>query len=223
LRYDSAAPIATEKKAEKSMPQRLIEGYQRFRKGYFQQHEQHLSALAEEQKPSIAMVSCSDSRVDPAIIFDTNPGELFVIRNVANLVPPCEDDGNYHGTSAALEFAVTGLEVEHIVVLGHAQCGGIKALIDTEPEDAGESFVATWMQILKDVRQEVLAGVEEKSSEQCARACEKAAVHKSLNNLMSFPWISARVEAGQLALHGWYYDVRCGQLEQLETVDSNQS
>jgi carbonic anhydrase len=127
----------------------LIAGYRRFREGYFRDNQQRLTTLAlEGQSPAVAIVGCCDSRVDPAVITDSAPGELFVIRNVANLVPPCEGEGTWHGTSAALEFAVRGLEVEHIIVLGHARCGGIRALME-EKEDSGndDQFIYHWMRI----------------------------------------------------------------------------
>jgi len=190
---------------------KLIAGYQRFRDGYYQQHRERLLKLAEEgQSPKIALVSCCDSRVEPSIILDCEPGDLFVIRNVANLVPPCESDDSFHGTSAALEFAVTGLEVESIIVLGHTQCGGIKALMDTEP--APTSFISNWMKQLQVVRNNILSDKNLTSQVQRNHVCEQQGISQSLKNLMTFPWISSRVNKGELKLHGWHYDLNSAKL-----------
>ncbi len=196
---------------------KLIAGYQRFRKGYYHKHKELLLNLAQEgQSPKIAIVSCCDSRVEPSVILDTQPGDLFVIRNVANLVPPCEHSDHFHGTSSALEFAVTQLEVESIIVLGHTHCGGIKALMDNPPTAASsDSFIATWMSQLKAVRENVLAEAKAgklPSDEQRYRACEQAGIAHSIANLMSFPWIASRVKAGKLKLHGWHYDLDNAEL-----------
>ena len=196
------------------MPESLLAGYRRFREGYFRDHRQRLEALAQGQSPRIAVVSCCDSRVDPAIVFDAQPGELFVIRNVASLVPPCESEGQYHGTSAALEFAVTGLGVAHIVVLGHAQCGGIRALVDhrrlgTPPR----SFIAHWVSMAYPC----VDALDGEATSQ--KAVEQAAVRLSVDNLQSFPWIAERVESGSLSLHGWYYDLATGTVERLQTIE----
>ncbi len=186
---------------------KLIAGYQRFKEGYYQQNKEKLSKLATQgQSPKIAIVSCSDSRVDPTIILDCQPGDLFVIRNVANLIPPCEGSDSYHGTSAALEYAVTGLEVESIIVLGHTQCGGIKALMDTPPSTEPKTFISKWMKQLEDVRNEVLAH-NHKSTDSCYHECEEKGIIRSLDNLMTFPWVKERVDAGKLHLHGWHYDL----------------
>lgn len=198
------------------MPERLIEGYQRFRNGYFANNRDRLAAMATSQNPGIAILSCCDSRVDPATVFDASPGELFVIRNVANLVPPYEEEGLYHGTSAALEFAVTGLAVSHIVVLGHADCGGIRALMDRAPGTARGSFVDRWMAIADPVREAVCAHHPD-SGAQRYTACEHQAITHSLKNLMTYPWIRSRVERKDLALHGWHYDLAEGTLSHLQS------
>jgi carbonic anhydrase len=197
------------------MVDRLVEGYRRFRGDYFVNNREHLTALAERQTPSIAIVSCCDSRVDPGIVFDARPGELFVIRNVANLVPPFEAEGRYHGTSAALEFAVTGLCVSDIVVLGHAGCGGIRALLSAEPS-VGGAFVSAWMDIAAEARKEVLGRTDLSTAEERQCACEQSAVRLSLDNLLTFPWVAERVRQGRLKLHGWYYDLQSGRITRLE-------
>jgi len=199
------------------MPDSLIDGYRRFREGYYREHREQLEALAGGQSPRIAVVSCCDSRVDPGIVFDAQPGELFVIRNVANLVPPCESEGIYHGTSAALEFAVTGLEVEHIVVLGHAQCGGVRALVDQHRRGLvrTDDFVERWVSIAYPCLDAI--GVADESAERL-REVEQEVVRLSLDNLRTFPWIAERVAAGRLTLHGWYYDLATSTIERLRTV-----
>ncbi len=197
---------------------KLIAGYHRFRSGYFLQHRQQFETLANQgQSPAVAVVGCCDSRVDPAIITDSPPGEMFVIRNVANLVPPCEGEGTWHGTSAALEFAVRGLKVQHIVVLGHARCGGIRALMTGE-NGTGERdrFISKWMEIAHRARETALSPTLELDFEQRLRLCEQEGVRTSLDNLLTFPWIRKRVESGQLALHGWYFDVATGELQALD-------
>lgn len=192
---------------------KLIAGYQRFREGYYQKNQAQLFKLAQEgQFPKIAIVSCSDSRVDPSIILDCEPGDLFVIRNVANLVPPCEDTDSYHGTSAALEFAVTGLKVECIIVLGHTQCGGIKALIDSAGKKVDKSFISKWMLQLESVRDDIAANPALKDNNNRYDCCEKEGIKQSIDNLMTFPWVKERVENGELQLHGWRYDLYSSQL-----------
>ena len=190
----------------------LIAGYHRFREGYYKANEERLTALATEgQSPKVAIVGCCDSRVDPAVITDSAPGELFVIRNVANLVPPCEGEGTWHGTSAALEFAVCGLGVQHLIVLGHARCGGIRSLL--EGGEQGENqFITDWMRIAEGAREIALSQEGTLDMDERARLCELESIKISLSNLASFPWIRKRLEAGSLELHGWYYDMRSGEL-----------
>ena len=195
--------------------QRLIEGYRRFRETAYREHRALYEALvARGQSPRAMVIGCSDSRVDPAILFGTEPGEIFVVRNVANLVPPFAQSGNYHGTSAALEFAVRSLEVEHVIVLGHARCGGIAALLDNFA-GLGSDFIRPWMQIAAPAREKAMnqAGDGGVDAQRC---CEHEAIKVSLGNLQSFPWIAERVRAGKLQLHGWYFDLETGELLQLK-------
>lgn len=194
------------------MPVQLFEGYQRFLSGYLASHREELSELAKGQSPTVAIVSCCDSRVDPSVIFDTALGDIFVIRNVANLVPPFEPGGNYHGTSAALEFAVTKLKVKHIVILGHARCGGINTLLSEEGTPQGD-FIGRWMSIARQAMERVQK--DRLNAEEIAAACEKESALLSLENLLTFPWISDRVQQGQLTVHAWYYDLENGRLERL--------
>ena len=201
------------------MIDKLSKGYERFRKGYFQLNRERLEQLADKQTPQIAIVSCCDSRVDPGILFDVEPGDIFVIRNVANLVPPYETKGDYHGTSAALEFAVSCLHVKQVVVLGHANCGGIRALMENDTSIKSDGFIDSWMHLAASAKKEVLARNDLDTHEQRIDACEKTAVSYSLKNLMTYPFIRSRVEAGSLDLEGCYYDLRTGELAVLDKIN----
>ena len=194
----------------------LIEGYYRFRGTDWLAERERWQELAEGQSPRVMVIGCSDSRVDPATIFGSRPGEVFAVRNVANLVPPFETGGGRHGVSAALEFAVTKLEVEEIVVLGHGACGGVHAaltqsLAGTDPGEGG--FVANWISLLDNAREKVAAACGTGAEGQ--RALEQEGVKVSLANLMTFPFVRARVEAGTLRLHGAVFAIADGKLRVL--------
>lgn len=194
-----------------SSPDQLIAGFRRFREHSLADADARFHELVQfGQMPTTLVVGCCDSRVDPALILDCAPGDLFVIRNVANLVPPAENQGHYHGTSAALEFGVRNLAVQHIIVLGHAQCGGIHALL--EGGVTGDSFISEWMTIADAARRKIEQELSGAGSEARHRACEKQAILVSLANLMTFSWIRERVEQGNLSLHGWYFDIERGEL-----------
>ncbi|MHB8121168.1 MAG: carbonic anhydrase [Desulfuromonadaceae bacterium] len=190
----------------------FLAGFKRFRQHYFDPHEQRFAALQQGQNPKVLVIGCSDSRVDPAILTGCAPGELFVVRNVANLVPPCEYDNQHHGVSAALEYAVCHLEVERIIILGHSGCGGIGALMHGISNGRPAEFIGPWVNIAERARQQVLLELPDKDPATQSRACEQAAILVSLENLLTFPWISERVESGSLLLHGWYFDIGIGQL-----------
>jgi len=194
--------------------EKLVDGFKRFRSHNYEANHALFDRLTKQgQSPKTIVVGCCDSRVDPAIVTDCDPGDLFIIRNVANLVPPFETTGNYHGTSAALEFGVRNLEVEDIIVLGHAQCGGIRALMSTMPgAEPQEGFVAGWMQVAGHARNRVLSRMHGESLEKQVRACEQEAILVSLDNLLTFPWILERVAQKKLGLHGWYFDMEHGEL-----------
>lgn len=190
----------------------LIAGFRRFQKRFFHADRALFDRLASHgQTPKVMVIACSDSRVDPAIITDSDPGDLFVVRNVANLVPPCETGGGYHGTSAALEFAVRCLNVQHVIVMGHARCGGILALLgNIRFENSAGQFIAPWMSIAEEARREAaVAGVDDDAR---VAACERAALRISLDNLMTFPFVRDAVTNGRLQLHGWYFDLDRGEL-----------
>jgi carbonic anhydrase len=193
---------------------KLIEGFQRFRAHHYERDGTPFKQLVSQgQSPKIMVVACSDSRVDPAIVTDCDPGDLFVVRNVANLVPPYEEGGGYHGTSAALEFAVSCLNVRHVIVMGHARCGGIRALMgNIRFEGSTGQFITPWMSIAEEARSEVAATHAAADADARAAACERAAMRVSLANLETFPFVRAAVAAGRLQLHGWYFDLDHGEL-----------
>jgi carbonic anhydrase len=186
----------------------LLAGYQRFRANEWPKQKKAFETLAQGQSPKTLVLTCVDSRVDPAMIFDSAPGEVLTVRNVANLVPPYAPDANHHSTSAALEFGVRVMEVKHIMVLGHGLCGGVRALLEGAPTTARE-FVAPWMSIAEPAR---ARAVLETSPEKRQQVCEREVVGISLANLMSFPWIAERVASGKLQLHGAWFAIYSGEL-----------
>ena len=189
---------------------RLIEGFQRFKTQYFGQDSRLYASMKTGQPAKMLMVGCCDSRVDPAILTDCDPGDLFTVRNVANLIPPCEHDGLHHGTSSALEFAVNNLEVENIIVMGHANCGGIRALWEDDGQQ-NSKFIHQWVSIAQPAKDWVKTHAKGDEASQL-KACEQRAVLVSLDNLMSFECVQQRVEDGRLTLHGWYFDLAAGEL-----------
>ncbi len=200
---------------------KLIEGYRRFREIDWQAERERWSELAEGQSPKVMILACADSRVDPAHIFDARPGEMFVARNIAALAPPYETSSGFHGVSAALEFAVTQLEVSEILVMGHGLCGGCAAALtgqfdDTEPGEG--HFIADWVRMLADARD----GVRARHSEldrAAFRDMEREAVKVSLANLRTFPWIAERERAGSLKLHGAHFSISEGILYVLDEAE----
>jgi carbonic anhydrase len=189
----------------------LIKGYHRFRSGTWAHARARFEELSQSgQRPQTMLIACSDSRADPQMIFDAAPGELFVARNVANLMPPYSPDSKFHGTSAALEFGVRALKVRNVVVMGHAMCGGIHALLHGAPEEASD-FVGHWVNIAERAKLRALHFPPEKRQDYC----ERESVRLSLENLMTFPWVREPVAAGHLALHGCFFDIRSGILERL--------
>lgn len=191
---------------------KLISGFRRFQKNYFKSDDALYEELSKGQRPKVLVVGCSDSRVDPAIITDCRPGDLFVVRNVANLIPPYEPDTRYHGVSAAIEYAICFLNVEHVIVLGHSHCGGIDALMQCSDDNVVGEFIGRWVAISRPARDAVQRDLKHKPRELQRKACEEASILISLENLLSFPWVAQRVNEGKLALHGWYFDLEAGQL-----------
>ena len=201
-----------------SFPQHLLDGYRAFTSQRLPTEQSRYRELSERgQSPAVMVIGCCDSRVSPEVIFDAGPGELFVVRNVANLVPVFQPDGGAHGVSAALEYAVQVLRIKHIVVLGHAQCGGIRAFIDDiDPLSPGD-FIGRWMAMFIKPGEKV-SQRERETRQDFTTRIEKAAVFRSLENLMTFPFVRSRVERGEMELHGAYFGVAEGSLFVLDKV-----
>ncbi|QPF92039.1 carbonic anhydrase [Bradyrhizobium commune] len=201
-----------------TFPKHLLEGYQAFATQRLPTEQSRYRELSVKgQFPEVMVIGCCDSRVSPEVIFDVGPGELFVVRNIANLVPVYQPDGNAHGVSAALEYAVTVLKVKHIVILGHAQCGGIRAFVDKiEPLTPGD-FIGKWMQMFIKPG-EVVEQRDRETMAQFVERIEKAAVFRSLENLSTFPFVRKAVESGRMQLHGAYFGVAEGSLFVLDQV-----
>lgn len=197
-----------------SFPESLTDRYRRFRHRHFVPNADHYEELATYgQNPETMIISCSDSRVDPETIFSAMPGELFVVRNVANLVPPYEVSGKYHGVSAAMEFAVLNLRVKNMIVMGHSGCGGVKAALDQNAAIQTEAhFISKWMSMLDDARLSVLAAHQNSPSNVRQEALEKEAIKQSITNLRTFPFVKEQEEKGRLALHGAHFDIKSGTL-----------
>jgi carbonic anhydrase len=209
---------------------RLVDGFTAFRTQYYPQHLELYEKLASEgQSPKILIVGCSDARVDPAILTQTQPGDLFVIRNVGAIVPPIQRDHQFHGTSSAMEFAVRALEVEHIVILGHALCGALGALIEGRDSPfAHYDFLFNWVRIAQPAKTAVLEAIGQAPVDYRRRAIEQASVLNTVANLMTFDWLVERVQAGKLSVHAWYFDLTVAQLwsfdpkaEQFQKVDGS--
>lgn len=194
----------------------FIEGYKRFRAHYFESEKATFPDLVHRgQSPKALMVACSDSRVDPTLMMGCAPGDVFVVRNVANLVPPYEDDQHfYHGTSAALEFGINVLEIPHVILLGHTPCGGIQSLLEHAHEKWGpKSFLNKWMELAKAAYEAVTLYHAPASFEEKTILCSQYSLVNSLKNLQTFPWIADRIQQGTLTLHAWNFDMLTGELE----------
>ncbi len=189
---------------------RFAAGFQRFQQQWFCSEHNIYADLQYEQNPLALVVACSDSRVDPVLLTDSHPGDLFVVRNVANLVPPYSPDRNYHGVSAAVEYAVRHLKLRDIIVMGHANCGGFRMLMDNARED--DEFISIWMKIIQRAKEVVDTLFPDAPMEVRQRAYEQWGIRVSLENLLTFPWIRSAVDAGELTLHGWYFDLHQGTL-----------
>lgn len=201
-------------------PEHLSDRYRRFKFRHFTPNIDRYEELAAHgQSPDVMIVSCCDSRVDPETIFSAMPGELFVMRNVANLVPPYETDGKYHGVSAALEFAILNLRVKHVLVMGHASCGGVKAALEqTAAKQTDALFISKWMSLLDEARLTVLSKHQGSSSAERLRALELEGIKTSLKNLRTFPCIQALEAKGRVNLQGAYFDIASGTLSVLNQL-----
>ncbi len=193
---------------------KLLDGYQKFRNEYFIPNKalyKHWEKYG--QSPKIIVISCCDSRVDPGVLTQSNPGSLFTIRNIANLVPDYHDSEHCLSVSAGLEFAVCHLEVSHILILGHRYCGGIRALLQYDPENKPKNFIERWIIPALPARAETLQQYAHRSEIEQLEDCEQRTLLLSLNNLSSFPWIKQRVEKKLLHLHAWYHDLDSGNMQ----------
>jgi carbonic anhydrase len=180
--------------------ERLKRGYSAFRKQYADGNHSFMHSLSKEgQNPKVMVVACSDSRVDPALLLQCEPGDLFIVRNVANIIPPYEKDNRCHGTSAALEFGIRHLNVNHLIIMGHSQCGGIEAL--TKQENLGSDFIQNWV-----------ASVSKAAKAGSIDCCAQAALHQSYEHALSFPWIKERVNTSKLQIHRWFFDIKTGMI-----------
>lgn len=180
---------------------KMLEGYQAFREKYAHGDKSIMKYLSHYgQQPKVMVVACCDSRVDPALILQCDPGDLFVVRNVANIIPPYEKDEAHHGTSAALEFGVCYLNVKHLILLGHSQCGGIQALLNAD--DNKNDFITNWVSIIK----------TQNLNAQHVDDCAKLALNQSYQNCLTFPWINDRLKQKQLIIHLWFFDIKMGQI-----------
>ena len=203
---------------KQSFPDDLLSGYKEFKEDHLPEARARYEVLAElGQKPKTMIISCCDSRAAPETIFNSAPGELFVVRNVANLVPPYEADDGFHGTSAALEFAVQALKVENIVIMGHGRCGGVQAfllqdegVVETKPLSPGD-FIGKWITLLEPAKEKMIC---EDGADFAARkrAMEEAGIRNSIDNLMTFPCVKTQVERGKITLHGAWFDISSGEL-----------
>jgi carbonic anhydrase len=183
--------------------QNMLAGYQLFRKKYAMGDASIMNSLSlKGQEPQTMVVACCDSRVDPALILQCNPGDLFVVRNVANIIPPYEKDEAHHGTSAALEFGIRYLKVKHLILLGHSQCGGMQALLDSHSSASEDDFIHDWVCLVKK------DNVTLKSADDYA----KLALQQSYQNALSFPWIKEKVLEKKLIIHLWFFDIKTGQI-----------
>lgn len=197
----------------KDFPETLLNGYKNFMSGRYADERERYRVLAETgQKPQTLFIACCDSRSAPETIFDCGPGELFVVRNVANMVPPFEPDGQYHATSAAIEYAVQVLKVKDIVVMGHGRCGGIQAALDPnlEPLSPGD-FIGKWMNLVKSAAEQIQNNDVMTPSER-QTALERVSIRNSIANLRAFPFVKAQETAGKVKLHGAWFDISTGEL-----------
>ncbi len=180
---------------------KILQGYQTFRKKYALDDQSVMQHLSDQgQQPKVMVVACCDSRVDPALILQCDPGDLFVVRNVANIIPPFEKDEAHHGTSAALEFGIRFLEVEELILFGHSQCGGIQALLNHSAN--GNDFIHNWVSLIK----------KNHTDSQDADEYAKSALHQSYQNCLTFPWLVDKVNEKKLTIRLWFFDIKRGEI-----------
>ena len=193
----------------------LIKGNKKFREASFPEYEGDLKELVEKgQKPEILFVGCSDSRVTPDLMLDTKPGDMFILRNVGNFVPPYNPDDDYHGSSAAIEYAVSVLGVKHIIICGHSHCGACKSLYQNLDNSPDLIHVRKWLELGKRAKEYTLLAIQDKTDkEKLYRATERISIVHQMENLLTFPEVERKVKAGELQIHGWYYRIEDGTIE----------
>lgn len=201
----------------------LIEGYQKFRELHFEEGDTFYANLVRQgQRPKALIIACSDSRVDPALVMNCQPGDVFVVRNVANIVPPYEDDHHYHGTSAALEFGVTVLGINNVILFGHTMCGGIQSLFDHSYDGRGEgSFLVKWMSLAQPAHDLVEAHHAHEPMDDRVTLCGEYSLVNSLKNLRTFPWIQEKITEGSLRIHAWNFNMSNGVIEAYDEVSDS--
>lgn len=198
----------------------LVKGYKRFRQNYFGKNKNLYQDLVKlGQNPKILIISCSDSRVDPSIVLNCQPGDLFVIRNVANLIPAFESDNAFHGTSAALEFGINILKIKHIIIFGHSLCGGINALLSQNLSDK-KSFIAKWMQLAIPAKKIIEEKYADETLENKTNICSQLSIINSIENLKTFDWVKDKLNK-DLFIHGWYFDLKSGIIQTLDFGKNN--
>lgn len=198
---------------------RLVEGFDRFRGQHFEQDHDLYDTLLDGQRPEVMVIACSDSRTDPAIICGARPGDLFVVRNVAALVPAYAPDHRPHGTASAIEFGIKALGVRHVIVLGHSFCAGVRCLLEHDHRRQPFEFVSDWVDVAREVRDEMDGLVTDAERPVVARRAEQATVLASLRHLATYPFVAERVADGRLDLHGWYFHFGWGLLQAAETPE----
>jgi len=199
--------------------QKMVRGFRHFRKTYFSDEPELYDQLKHGQTPGILMIACCDSRVDPVQITGSSPGDVFVVRNVANLVPPYNPDSSFHGVSSAIEYAVCSLKVKHVIVLGHSNCGGIRALMSEGHDCHRSEFLDQWLSVAENARTVVREKLKDQPLETQLRACEESSILLSMENLLTFPWIRERVESDRIKIHGWYFNMNNGNLYFYDSED----
>ena len=191
---------------------KLLDGHKTFKQDYYPAHAELFAQLATGQQPKVMLITCADSRITPDILFGTPPGELFVLRNVANIVHCYDEDKADFSTRSAIEYAVQHLAIEHIVILGHASCGGIAALMQQEQGKPTGEFISPWLECAQPAAKEILSQCQEADAAQQNYQCELASIQRSLQNLETYPWVKDKLQAQQLQLHGWHFSISTGDL-----------
>lgn len=192
---------------------RLIEGNEDFKTRVFPELEEELLNLVKHgQRPEIMFIGCSDSRVTPDLMLNTKPGDMFILRNVGNFVPPFKHDEDFHGSAAAIEFAIAVLKVKHIIICGHSHCGACKSLYEEIPDNDSFVHIRTWLKLGVKAKERTLKNQKFATEEEMYRATERNSIRYQLENLLTYPDVVKQLEAGEVQIHGWYYDIATGAI-----------